>query len=390
MKYDPWLLEGTMLDYNAIGKRIRELRKARGLTQSAFAEALRVSFQAVSNWERGVAPPELDNLVRIAEYFGVLVDDLLRSSEERLILGVDGGGTKTEFVVATEKGSVLKRFCLAGSNPNDIGIKKTVELLCDGIRETMKEYSSIRSVFCGISGASVGGNRIKIIEALAERYPTLLVDVDTDSANLFALYDDVDMVVISGTGSVVFVREKDRLVRVGGWGNLIDSGGSAFDIGRDALRLALEEEDSLDVPSPVTKLLREKLAVTAVWDAVGRIYAEGKPFIASLADVVFRAFEAGDEKAASIILRNAEVLARLLRISVERHGACPRAVVGGGIFEHYGDIMIPNIQKFVSVELLRSELPPIYGACRRALFRISDGVTDEFFENFKNSYRGVK
>ena len=57
-----------MLDINLLGNRIKELRKQRGLTQNAFADALHVSFQAVSNWERGIAPPELENLINIATY----------------------------------------------------------------------------------------------------------------------------------------------------------------------------------------------------------------------------------------------------------------------------------------------------------------------------------
>ena len=73
-----------MLDINLLGDRIRELRKQRGLTQNAFADELHVSFQAVSNWERGIAPPELENLINIAAYFGVLVDNLLRPQNDDL------------------------------------------------------------------------------------------------------------------------------------------------------------------------------------------------------------------------------------------------------------------------------------------------------------------
>ena len=67
-----------MVDTKCIGNRIKALRLERGMTQNSFAEVLGVSFQAVSNWERGVAPPDLDNLVRVAAFFGVTVDDLLR------------------------------------------------------------------------------------------------------------------------------------------------------------------------------------------------------------------------------------------------------------------------------------------------------------------------
>ena len=131
-----------MLDINILGNRIKELRKQRGLTQNAFAEELHVCFQAVSNWERGIAPPELENLINIATYFGVLVDDLLRPQDEDLFLGIDGGGTKTEFAVISSDGCVRKRFVRSGCNPNDIGFSKMSAIITDGIGDCLVENPS--------------------------------------------------------------------------------------------------------------------------------------------------------------------------------------------------------------------------------------------------------
>ena len=79
-----------MIDPKLIGSRIRELRKKRGLTQSEFASIISVSFQAVSNWERGIAPPDIENLMIIASYFGVLVDTLIVPTGEDIYVGIDG------------------------------------------------------------------------------------------------------------------------------------------------------------------------------------------------------------------------------------------------------------------------------------------------------------
>lgn len=51
--------EDEMIDVLKLGAEIKNLRRGKGLTQQAFAQELHVSFQAVSNWERGVAPPTL-------------------------------------------------------------------------------------------------------------------------------------------------------------------------------------------------------------------------------------------------------------------------------------------------------------------------------------------
>ena len=91
-----------VLDTLWIGNRIRELRISRGLTQQEFAKKMNVSFQAVSAWERAIAPPDLGNLVEISLFFGVLLDDLVKNRGEKLVLGVDGGGTKTRRKQTTQ------------------------------------------------------------------------------------------------------------------------------------------------------------------------------------------------------------------------------------------------------------------------------------------------
>ena len=379
-----------MLDINILGNRIKELRKKRGLTQNAFAEELHVSFQAVSNWERGIAPPELENLINIAAYFGVLVDDLLRPQNNDLFLGIDGGGTKTEFAVISSDGCVRKRFVRSGCNPNDIGFSKMSALITNGIGEILVEFQSVRHIFCGIAGISTGNYAKQLYKDLKSRYPQINIDIKNDSFNLFALGDGSDMAVISGTGSVVFVKDGDTYKRLGGWGYLLDDAGSAYDIGRAALQVALREEDMKEPPSLMSRLLLKKLNTSTVWEHINTVYNEGKPYIAGLASVVFDAYQKGEEKASDIIDKNAKALAELLNSGIKLYGASPVAIASGGLFEHYGKIMIPHIEKYSTVKLIVKDLPPIYGACRNACAMVNDKLSDEFYENFKRTYGGMK
>lgn len=379
-----------MLDINVLGNRIKELRKERGLTQNAFAEALHVSFQAVSNWERGVAPPDLENLVNIAAYFDVLVDHLLHPQSEDLFLGIDGGGTKTEFLLVSREGYVLRRVVKSGCNPNDIGFAKTVALLTDGMDDILREFPSIKAVFCGIAGVATGDYAKRLLDELKRRYPRMSAQVKNDSFNLFALDERADMAVISGTGSVLFVKDGDTFARLGGWGYLLDRAGSAYDIGRDALAEALHEEDWRESHSLMYQMLLESLGTKTVWAHINTVYDEGRPYIAGLARVVFEAYRRGDEKAKAIIDRNARALAELLGAGVRLYGASPIAIASGGMFEHHGDIMLPHIAKYSGVKLLVNDLPPIYGACKRACAMEGVAITDEFYQNFKKTYGGTK
>jgi len=60
-----------------LGKRIKELRTENDTTQKALAEALGISFQAVSLWESDQADPSVENIIKLADFFDVSTDYLL-------------------------------------------------------------------------------------------------------------------------------------------------------------------------------------------------------------------------------------------------------------------------------------------------------------------------
>lgn len=62
---------------NQTGRRISELRKKQNMTQMELADKLGISFQAVSNWERGNTMPDISKLPELAQIFNVTTDDLL-------------------------------------------------------------------------------------------------------------------------------------------------------------------------------------------------------------------------------------------------------------------------------------------------------------------------
>ena len=60
-----------------VGRNIVELRKKNNMTQTELADKMNVSFQAVSNWERGNSMPDISKLPELANIFGVSVDELI-------------------------------------------------------------------------------------------------------------------------------------------------------------------------------------------------------------------------------------------------------------------------------------------------------------------------
>ena len=85
-----------MFDMQQIGRRIASLRREADMTQPALADRLGVSFQAVSNWERGVSMPDISNLPALAEVFGISIDQLL--------------GVESKFIKAVAEENVDEYF----------------------------------------------------------------------------------------------------------------------------------------------------------------------------------------------------------------------------------------------------------------------------------------
>ena len=65
------------------GKRLKELRSAKKLSQGAIASYLNISQQAVGKWEKGLSAPDPDTIKTLADYFDVSKDYLLGHSDLR-------------------------------------------------------------------------------------------------------------------------------------------------------------------------------------------------------------------------------------------------------------------------------------------------------------------
>lgn len=85
-----------MFDMTKIGKKISQLRKQNGLTQMELADKLAISYQAVSNWERGATMPDISKLPELAEIFGVTIEEILCDERKgKVVEAIANGDTGT-------------------------------------------------------------------------------------------------------------------------------------------------------------------------------------------------------------------------------------------------------------------------------------------------------
>ena len=159
-----------MLNTMILADNIQKYRKARGLTQNELAQSLSISPQAISKWESEKAYPEMDKLLMICDLFGCT---LLGGSyaTEKAMIAVDGGTSKTEFILFTEHGTLLHRLLLGGCNPNVIGIDGACQVLREGLDDLFKRHAFVCGVYIGASGFGTQDNARLIASQLQKAYP---------------------------------------------------------------------------------------------------------------------------------------------------------------------------------------------------------------------------
>lgn len=89
-----------MFSMQQIGKRIIDLRKRFNMTQTELADRMNISFQAVSNWERGNSMPDISKLPELAVIFNVTVDELIGENSKLIHSAMAGD---VERYVATHQ-----------------------------------------------------------------------------------------------------------------------------------------------------------------------------------------------------------------------------------------------------------------------------------------------
>src|SRR6516165_329776 len=206
-------------------------------------------------------------------------------------LGIDGGGSKTAFLLVDDYYNEICHVYSGPSNHLSVGNDAAREAIADGISR-LTESPNI--ICAGFAGAGRPESVAFYGEVLRSLLPDTQVIIESDAfiSSIGAIGIDPGILLIAGTGSIVIGRDKNRsMFRVGGWGPYFGDEGSGFWIGREAVRAALR---SLDAQSPTefTELICTSLELKSISEVVGA-WAGGKigvPDIAGLFPEVVAAY----------------------------------------------------------------------------------------------------
>ncbi len=303
------------------------------------------------------------------------MEDLIFEQKSHYFLGIDGGGTKTVFKLTDQSGTVIREIRKGAANPNDIGMENAISLLKSGIDEICQgiPYSGI-TMFAGIAGGGLSGDNAKILRQFFSEFGFFAFDNGSDIENLVALSDeDPRILVIMGTGFIVYAINGTERKRIAGWGQFFDDGGSGYTLGKDAITAILCEGDGSGKPTLMTSLLEKRIGETAEAHLV-KFYQGGKRYIAEFADLVFYAAEKGDTVANTVLEKNLAFTAhRIDTATAALSKACghtdPIPVFFSGGISRKSEIIFPIIEKHLqnrAVKLICLTDEPVEGAVRRA------------------------
>lgn len=312
---------------------LRRLRKSAGLTQAELGRAIGYSEKTVSKWECACGIPDVAALFSLSGTLCVSIEELFSDDGEVYYLGIDGGGTKTAMLLADSTGKPLRHLLFDCCNPVDIGMEKAMQVLRKGIYEICEGISLSRVVaFAGIAG---GATMKQQLTAFFQNFQFLMFNCDSDNCNIMqaGLGEEDGITLILGTGICAWSRCGKVISRTAGWGYLVDDGGSAYNIGQDALKHYFSVVDGVADGGILTNNIGTRFS-NDPQSLLRQVYDGGKKWIAALAPMVFDAAKSGDEAAKAIIHRNMQVAAEIIETAGKRFSKNPvPVVIAGGLTE---------------------------------------------------------
>ena len=224
------------------------------------------------------------------------------------IIGIDGGGTKTAGILATETGEIVAKVQAGPSNYHVVGIEQTQSVLTEIISKLSTKVDNIQleSLSFSIGMAGLGREEDKkvigqICDEIGINKDRILTH-DAHIALVGGTGKQAGVIVLSGTGSIVYgINESGKEERAGGWGYLLGDEGSGYDIALKGLQAIARASDKRGKPTLLTDLILKKLELNAPNELIRWTHGASRDEIAQLAGLVFEAAEMNDEKAGQII-----------------------------------------------------------------------------------------
>ena len=299
-----------------------------------------------------------------------------------IVIGIDGGGSKTRAMVADEHGGMIGDVVGPGSAVRPGRAEESAKVIAEVVRDALASCEMTHvmpRVLCvGVAGVGRDAQRQELWQALVTRElaDEIVIHSDFSVALDDAFGDGPGVLLISGTGSVAFGRgPTGQTARCGGWGPAFGDEGSGAWIGRKALSVVSAAGDGREPETALTGAVLTAAQVNELSELITWAGTATPSTLASLAPVVMSVADAGDLRANSIVSLAVEELSLHVRalarqLFVDERASLNVALSGGMLtrgstlrrrLEHRLKSAVPGAQ------VSGDEVVPVRGAVRGAL-----------------------
>jgi glucosamine kinase len=237
-----------------------------------------------------------------------------------IVIGIDGGGSKTHAMVADEQGRVIAETVGPGSAVRPGQAEHSANVIAEVVRDALASCDMThvmpRALCVGVAGAGRETERQELWQALVSRdlATELVIHSDYSIALDDAFGDGPGVLLISGTGSVAFGRgPAGATARCGGWGPVAGDEGSGAWIGRRALSVVTAAADGREPETALTGAILTAAQVNETTDLIAWSANATPGSLATLAPVVMSVAEQGDLRANAIVSLAVEELVLHIR-----------------------------------------------------------------------------
>ena len=251
--------------------------------------------------------------------------------ETKLVLGLEGGGTKTDWIFLRHQDSNSELIEKGKLPPSNLKLTSATHL--KEIFQTLP--ANVTHVGIYLAGCVTEQDREQLLRLGRQIWPAASIRAgsDRESALTAAFGKENGITVISGTGSAVTGRKNGRMEKAGGRGHLLGDRGGAYVICMEGLRLALRTYDLDHITSPMAQAILRDLSLSHMEELINWVQTADKTAISRLCPVLFASAIDGDEEMMGVIRAGAQTLATYTEsVSKWLDFPAPQVRLLGGIF----------------------------------------------------------
>ena len=313
----------------------------------------------------------------------------MRKENQKYLIGVDGGGTKTIAALADLKGKILRLVKTGPSSFIKVGLEETIFNITKGIEKLLNnnKKKQILSTFIGLAAIEEQKEMGKvIIENLRKQSAISRIfkgEVVIGSDQIIGFRSGTDqkdgLVLIAGTGSASHGWHGKKEATAGGGGWLNDEG-SAFWVGQRAYQLVLKYLDGRGEKTLMKNLFFKKFKAKKIGDLKKKIYLESNLIrnVSSLSLIVDKATQEKDRAAINLLVEAGQELSLAGKTVIKKLNLQKKKfpiVLIGSMFK--SKIVLETVKKEIKkfapkTEFIGPQKEPVIGAVKLALEQLKN------------------